>query len=332
MSGSNGKSVAVLGAGAWGTALGLVLSRNLHRVKLWTHRAAQAAELRETRTNERYLPGIELPADWEISTDLQGSIRGVHAVIAAVPSKAFREVMANLREVRCPIVSVTKGIENESGKTMTQVLESCAAQATCAAMSGPTLALEVARGSPGAIVAASDDSAVAELVQALFHRPEFRVYTSTDLVGVELGGALKNVIAIAAGVGDGVRFGDNSKAALVTRSLAEIRRLGMACGAQAETFAGLSGLGDLTVTCFSQLSRNRKFGERLGKGETVEQVLATSTSVAEGYPTARSAFQLARKMGVETPVIDEVYAFLYEGKPLRDSLRDLTTRSSKAED
>ena len=323
--------VAVLGAGSWGTALALVLSRNKHAVKLWTHQPPQAATLNATHLNEKYLSGIALPEDWEISSNLEETLRNAEAVIAAVPSKAFRGVVSQLAEVRCPIVSVTKGIEYESGMTMTRVLESCAPNAPTAALSGPTFALEVARGFPGAIVAASKNAAVAEQVQALFHRPEFRVYTSTDLIGVELGGALKNVIAIAAGVGDGVGFGDNSKAALVTRALAEMRRLGVACGAQAETFAGLSGLGDLTVTCFSQLSRNRKFGERLGRGETPEQVLATSTSVAEGYPTTRSAFQLARKMGVETPIIGEVYAMLYEGKPLRDSLRDLTTRTSKAE-
>ena len=332
MNGARGAKVAVLGAGSWGTALGLVLSRNKHAVRLWSHRADHARSLTEKRMNDRYLPGVALPPDWEISADLQQVLRGVDAVVAAVPSKAFREVMSQLIEVRCPIVSVTKGIEYESGMSMTQVLESCAPQAPGAALSGPSFALEVARGFPGAIVAASKDAAIAEWVQKLFHRPEFRVYTSTDLAGVELGGALKNVIAIAAGVGDGVGFGDNSKAALVTRALAEMRRLGMACGAQAETFAGLSGLGDLTVTCFSQQSRNRKLGERLGKGEKIEQVLATATSVAEGYPTARSAYQLARRMGVEMPIIGEVYAFLYEGKNLKDSLRDLTTRSSKAED
>lgn len=324
--------VAVLGAGSWGTALAVVLGRNKHAVRLWTHRAEQAVELREKRRNERYLPGIELPKDWEIFTEIREAVRGVDAVVAAVPSKAFREVMSKIGEVRCTVVSVTKGIEFESGLTMTEVLAGCVPNAARAALSGPTFAMEVAKGFPGAIVAASESAAVAEEVQALFHRAEFRVYTSTDLAGVELGGALKNVIAIAAGVGDGVGFGDNSKAALVTRALAEMRRLGMACGAQAETFSGLSGLGDLTVTCFSQQSRNRKFGERLGRGEKVDHVLATSTSVAEGYPTARSAHQLAKKMGVETPIIREVYAMLYEGKPLRDSLRDLTTRSSKAED
>ncbi|HEX7862293.1 MAG TPA: NAD(P)H-dependent glycerol-3-phosphate dehydrogenase [Verrucomicrobiae bacterium] len=324
--------VAVLGAGSWGTALALVLSRNRHEVMLWTHRADQAEELRARRTNERYLPGIPLPKDWEIFTDLKVAANEVDAVVAAIPSKAFREVMSRLANLRVPVVSVTKGIEYDTGMTMTQVLKSCAPDAPRATLSGPTFAIEVAKGFPAAIVSASDSAGVAEQVQTLFHRPEFRVYTSIDLIGVELGGALKNVIAIAAGIGDGVGFGDNSKAALVTRALAEMRRLGMACGAQGETFSGLSGLGDLTATCFSQQSRNRKFGERLGRGEKVEHVLATSTSVAEGYPTARSAYKLAKQMGVDAPIISEMYAFLYEGKNLKDSLRDLTTRSSKAED
>jgi glycerol-3-phosphate dehydrogenase (NAD(P)+) len=326
------KKVSVIGAGAWGTALALVLSRNKHSVKLWTHRAEQAEELRTKRTNERYLPGIALPGEWEICTDLHETVRSAEMIVAAVPSKAFREVLSQIADVRVPIISVTKGIEYDTGMTMTDVLKSCVPSASRAALSGPTLAVEVARGFPGAIVGASNSTTVAEQVQALFHRPEFRVYTSSDLMGVELGGALKNVIAIAAGVGDGVGLGDNSKATLVTRALAEMRRLGVACGAQPETFAGLSGLGDLTVTCFSQHSRNRKFGERLGRGEKIDHVLATSTSVAEGYPTARSAYRLARKLGVETPIVDEVYAFLYDGKNLKDSLRDLTTRSSKAED
>lgn len=324
-------NVAVLGAGAWGTALALVLHRNSHQVTLWTHRPGHATELANQRVNERYLPGIPLPGEWNITDDLARALQGTEAIVLAVPSKAFRSVAAKLAGRRVPVVSVTKGIEYDSGMTMSRVLESCVGHADIAALSGPTFALEVARGHPCAIVAGGRALALAERAQTLFHRPEFRVYTTPDLTGVELGGALKNVIAIAAGVGDGLGLGDSSKAALVTRALSEMRRLGIRCGAQPETFAGLSGLGDLTVTCFSHLSRNRKFGERLGRGETPEQVLATSTSVAEGYPTARSAYQLARKMQVETPIIDEVYAMLYEGKDLRDSLRDLTTRSSKAE-
>jgi glycerol-3-phosphate dehydrogenase (NAD(P)+) len=192
--------------------------------------------------------------------------------------------------------------------------------------------MEVARGVPTAIVAASEQSDVAARVQGLFHRPAFRVYTSTDLHGVELGGALKNVIAIAAGVCDGLGFGDNSKAALITRGIAEMRRLGVACGAQAETFSGLSGIGDLTVTCFSKLSRNRGFGERLGRGEKAADIQRSMINVAEGVPTAQSAVQLARKVGVSTPIIDEVHAMLYADKDARQALRDLTTRESKAED
>jgi glycerol-3-phosphate dehydrogenase (NAD(P)+) len=192
--------------------------------------------------------------------------------------------------------------------------------------------MEVAKGIPTAIVAASADAEAAQTVQTLFHSPAFRVYTSNDIHGVELGGALKNVIAISAGVCDGLGFGDNSKAALVTRGVSEIRRLGVACGAQADTFTGLSGLGDLMVTCFSKLSRNRGFGERLGKGEKTEAIVASMTAVAEGYPTARSARELARKHGVETPIIEEVYAMLYEGKDVSQAVQDLTARESKAED
>jgi glycerol-3-phosphate dehydrogenase (NAD(P)+) len=228
-------------------------------------------------------------------------------------------------------VSVTKGIEHETGLTMCGVLQANAPKARVVALSGPTLALEVARGVPSAIVAAHRDSALAQSIQQLFHNVTFRVYTSTDLIGVEMGGALKNVVAIAAGVGDGLGFGDNSKAALLTRGIVEIRRLGVACGAQPETFAGLSGLGDLTVTCFSRLSRNRGLGERLGRGEKLEAILAASVTVAEGYPTARAAYQLARKLDVSTPIIDEVYAVLYEGKNVAQALRDLVSRESKAE-
>jgi glycerol-3-phosphate dehydrogenase (NAD(P)+) len=215
---------------------------------------------------------------------------------------------------------------------MSGILREIAPKAAVVALSGPTLAVEVAKGIPTAIVAASNDDDAAQTVQGLFHRPTFRVYTSSDLLGVELGGALKNVVAIAAGVGDGLGFGDNSKAALITRGIVEIRRLGVACGAQPETFSGLSGLGDLTVTCYSRLSRNRGFGERLGRGESVDKILASSITVAEGYPTARSAYKLAQKLRVSTPIIDEVYALLYEGKNVAKALLDLTNRESKAED
>jgi glycerol-3-phosphate dehydrogenase (NAD(P)+) len=214
---------------------------------------------------------------------------------------------------------------------MCGILAQNAPQAVCVALSGPTFAIEVARDIPTAIVAASRDSATAEAVQQLFNRPTFRVYTSADVLGVELGGALKNVIAIAAGISDGLGFGDNSKAALVTRAIVEIRRLGVACGAQADTFTGLGGLGDLIVTCFSRHSRNRGFGERVGKGEKPGDIAGSMLAVAEGYPTARSAFRLARAHGIVTPVIDEVYAMLYENKNVPDAVRDLMARDPKPE-
>ncbi len=325
-------NVTVLGAGAWGTALARILAAQKNNVMLWGHDASHLEVMRQTGRNERYLPDIPLPQELRLEADLAKAVAGAECVVVAVPSKAFRPVTQALKDFSGIAVSVTKGIDHASGLTMCGVLAQNAPLAKIAALSGPSLALEVARGIPTAIVAASADAATAAAVQKLFHVPTFRVYTSTDLLGVELGGALKNVIAIAAGASDGLGFGDNSKAALVTRGLTEIRRLGVACGAQPETFAGLSGLGDLMVTCFSKLSRNRGFGERLGRGESVEAILAASVAVAEGHPTARSAFALARKHGIETPIIDEIYATLYDGKNPAKALRDLTARESKAED
>jgi glycerol-3-phosphate dehydrogenase (NAD(P)+) len=325
-------NVTVLGAGAWGTALAKLLSRNKHVITLWGHDGPRLEELRRSGRNERYLPGIDLPREWRIEPDLTRAIEGGEAIVAAVPSKAFREVTRHLAGFTGVVVSVTKGIEHETGLTMCGVLGQTAPRARTGALSGPTFALEVARGMPTAIVAASNDIATATAIQQLFHRTEFRVYTSTDLIGVELGGALKNVIAIAAGVCDGLGFGDNAKAALITRAMAEVRRLGVACGAQADTFTGLSGLGDLTVTCFSKLSRNRGFGERLGKGDKLAEVLAGMIAVAEGYPTSRSAYELGRKHNATTPVIDGVYGMLYAGKNITQGVLELLSRDSKAED
>jgi glycerol-3-phosphate dehydrogenase (NAD(P)+) len=325
--------ITVLGAGAWGTALARLLQESGdHHVTLWGHDPAHLEDLARSGVNDRYLPGIRLPQNWRLEQNVDKAARDAECIVVAVPSKAFREVTRSLGSFRGLVVSVTKGIEYETGLTMSGVLRETAPQASVAALSGPTLALEVANGMPTAIVAASEAMSAAQTVQGLFHRPAFRVYTSPDLRGVELGGALKNVVAIAAGIGDGLGFGDNSKAALITRGIVEMRRLGAACGAQAETFSGLSGLGDLTVTCYSRLSRNRGFGERLGRGEEAQKVLAGSITVAEGYPTARSAYRLAQKLNVSTPIIDEVHAVLYEGKNVAQALRDLTTRESKAED
>jgi glycerol-3-phosphate dehydrogenase (NAD(P)+) len=324
--------VAILGAGAWGTALGVVLSQGGHSVRLWGHRPEHVSELARTRINARFLPGIPLVGDWTFETEVDAVLAGAEAAVLAVPSKAFREAAARLAGFAGPVVSVTKGIEFSSGLTMTGILDSVAPGLQTAALSGPSLAMEVARGEPTAVVVASRDEAVSRAVQDLFHQPAFRVYRSSDLIGVELGGALKNVIAIAAGVCDGLDYGDNSKAALVTRGKTEMMRLGVACGARAETFAGLSGLGDLVLTCFSRLSRNRGFGESLGRGKPVAAVLASSASAVEGYPTAKSAWALAQRLQVDAPIISEVHAMLYEGKNIRQAVHDLLSRDSKAED
>jgi glycerol-3-phosphate dehydrogenase (NAD(P)+) len=323
--------ITVLGAGAWGTALSRLLQNSTHQVTLWGYDHEALEDIHHTGRNERYLPGIELPREIALESEMTRALASSECVVIAVPSKGFREVAQRLDHYDGLIVSLTKGIEYDTGLTMCGILAKIVPQAKCAALSGPSFAIEVARDIPTAIVAASSDPNVASRVQNLFNRPAFRVYTSADITGVELGGALKNVIAIAAGVGDGLGFGDNAKAALVTRAIVEIRRLGVACGAQAETFTGLSGLGDLMVTCFSRHSRNRAFGEQIGRGKKPAAIAAAMLAVAEGYPTARSAYQLARKHGIVTPVVDEVYAMLYENKDVRQAVRDLMTRDLKSE-
>jgi len=324
--------ITVLGAGAWGTALARMLAVGKHDVALWDYFPETTDTINRAHINERYLPGIPLPENLRGEPDANKALFDAELVVVASVSKGFRNATRCLANFSGVVVSVTKGIEFETGKTMTDILAENAPKGRIVAMSGPTLAGEVAKGVPTAIVAASVDEAAAQTVQSLFHSPAFRVYTSTDVHGVELGGALKNVLAIGAGVCDGLGFGDNSKAALVTRAIVELKRLGVACGAQADTFNGLSGLGDLIVTCFSKLSRNRGFGERLGKGEKAEAIVASMTAVAEGYPNARSARELARRHNVDTPIMAEVYAMCYEGKDARQALQDLTTRESKAED
>ena len=324
--------LTVLGAGAWGTALAKLLREGGHSVTLWAHEAECLDEIHRTGRNTLFLPDIDLPRDFRCEANPQQAVADSELVVVAAPSRHVRAVTACLAEFSGVAVTVTKGIEFDTGLTMTGVLGQTAPGAHLAALSGPTLALEVARGVPTAIVAASHHAETAAQVQALFHRPALRVYRSNDLVGVELGGALKNVIALAAGVCDGLGFGDNSKAALIPRGIAEMRRLGVACGAQAETFSGLSGVGDLIVTCFSKLSRNRGFGERLGRGEKAADIQRGMINVAEGVPTARSAVQLAHKLGVSTPIIEEVHAMLYDGKDARQALRDLIARELKAED
>ncbi len=324
-------NVTVLGAGSWGTALALLLMQNRHRVVLWGHDAGRLAEADRLRENRRYLPGLPLPEALRLESDLDRATEGAEVVVFSVPSKAFREITGRVSGFDGIVVSTTKGIEHATGMTMCQILAETAPRARIAALSGPTLAAEVARGVPTAVVAASPQPDIAEQVQELFHRPTFRVYTSTDVMGVELGGALKNVVAIAAGICDGLGLGDNAKAALITRGLAEMGRIGTACGARAETFSGLSGLGDLTVTCTSRLSRNRGFGERIGRGEPVADLLAAAATVIEGFPTSRSAHELALRLGVSAPITAEVHATLHEGKSPRQAVVDVLNRETRSE-
>ena len=323
--------ITVLGAGAWGTALAKILLENDHAVTIWNPSAGVLEELRHGR-NERYLPGVSLPTSWLPEPDFVRAIAGAECVVLAVPSQAFRAMAAKLEGHPGILVSVTKGIEFETGETMSRILAERAPAERVAALSGPSFAREVARGIPTAVVCASASDATTRTLQGLFHRPEFRVYRSTDILGVEYGGALKNVIAIAAGVSDGLGYGDNTKAGLVTRALSEIRRLGVACGAQPETFNGLSGLGDLMLTCFSPQSRNRQLGERLGRGESLEAIQASHPKLAEGYPTTRSVHRLAGQKNVATPIMDEVHAMLYGAKDSRQAVQDLISRAFKAED
>lgn len=323
--------VSVLGAGAWGTALAKVLHENGNGVALWDISAETLDELRRGQS-ERYLPGVKLPTDWKVESDFEKATGGSECLVMAIPSQAFRQVATKLKDHPAIRVSVTKGIEFETGETMSSILREHAPANRVAALSGPSFAREVALGIPTTVVCASESDGTARTVQGLFHRPEFRIYRSNDVLGVEYGGALKNVIAIAAGVSDGLGYGDNTKAGLVTRALSEMRRLGVACGAQPETFAGLSGLGDLMLTCFSKQSRNRDLGERLGRGETMAAIQASHPKLAEGYPTARSAYRLAQQKKVPTPIMDEVYRLLYEGKSPKKAVRDLISRAFKAED
>lgn len=323
--------ITVLGAGAWGTALAKILQENGNAVTLWDRDAGLLVALQGGR-NEKYLPGVPLPVDWKTQVDLKKAVGGAECVVLAVPSQVFREVAVQLKGHPGILISVTKGIEYETGDTMSRILREHAPADRVAVLSGPSFAREVALGIPTSVVCASENDGTAKIVQGLFHRPEFRIYRSTDVLGVEYGGALKNVIAIAAGMSDGLGYGDNTKAGLVTRALSEIRRLGVACGALPETFAGLSGLGDLMLTCFSRQSRNRELGERLGRGEGIAAIQASHPKLAEGYPTARSAYRLARGKNIATPIIDEIYLLLYEAKDPKQAVRDLISRSFKAED
>lgn len=329
------KKVSVIGAGGWGTALAVLLAEHGREVSLWSHNSAVAAEIAADRTNETYLPGVRLPENVLATDNLAEASEGADLAVVVTPSKATREVAVQLAAAGLPesavVVSCTKGLEHDTGLLMSQVIGECLPDRRMAVLSGPNLAAEIARGVPAACVVGADDPGLMHPLQEVFSTATFRAYTSDDVAGIQLGGALKNVFAIAAGVSDGFGMGENAKAALVTRALAEMMRLGVTLGGRRETFAGLSGVGDLMVTCFSAQSRNRGFGERLGRGESVEQISGTMTMVAEGVPTTRSVWQAARRVGVEAPVTEQVYRVLYEAKAPREAMWELLGRAPKAE-
>ncbi|MDT0632812.1 NAD(P)H-dependent glycerol-3-phosphate dehydrogenase [Rubrivirga sp. S365] len=328
---------AVLGAGSWGTALAISLARAGHPARLWARREEAAAEIARTRRNEAYLPGADVPRTVEVSSDLEAVVGGAAVWVVAVPSQSVRAVVAPLAgriENETVIVSVAKGIETDTLLTTSAVLRDVLPAADAGRVGvlyGPSHAEEVAQERPTSVVAALPDPDTAAFVQDLFMTPSLRVYTNPDVVGVEVGGSVKNVMAVAAGMSDGLDLGDNAKAALVTRGLAEITRLGLALGADAHTFAGLAGLGDLVVTCFSRHSRNRAFGERVGRGETRAEALGHSTMVVEGVQTTASVRALARRHGVEMPITEAVWSILFDGLAPRDAVEALMTRSAAPE-
>jgi glycerol-3-phosphate dehydrogenase (NAD(P)+) len=325
--------VAVVGGGSWGTTLAAHLAKTGYDVTLLVRDAARCDEMARRRENLRYLPGVPLPADLRISSD-EAAVREAMMVVMAIPSEAFRAVCRRLAPTLAAgaaLVSATKGLEIDTLRRMSEVVGEEAPGRPAAVLSGPSFALEVALGQPTAVVAASAEAEVAETVQQAFANPAFRVYSSDDVVGVELAGALKNVIAIAAGIVDGLGYGQNTVAALITRGLAEITRLGAALGGRPETFSGLAGLGDLVLTATGALSRNRRVGQALGAGKTLDEAVRETSMVAEGVRTTRAACDLAERARVEMPIAESMRAVLYEGRPPREAVDALMIRSLKRE-
>lgn len=335
--------IAVVGAGAWGTAISVVLGRKgVHRVRLWAYEKEVVESICARRVNELFLSGVSVPETVVPTNRFEEALPGAKIVVSVMPSHHCRRVFGQmapfLRDGRDTLfVSATKGIENDTLLRMDEVIEQvltreCGFAPRIGALSGPSFAREVARGDPTAVTVASKDASLACRVQGEFSDPCFRVYTNDDIVGVELGGSLKNVIAIAAGVCDGLGLGYNTIAALITRGLAEITRLAIAAGARAETMAGLAGMGDLVLTCTGGLSRNRTVGVELGRGRKLDDIIAGMHGmVAEGVLTTNAAVGLARKLGVEMPITEQMYAILNQGKPPRDAIRELMTRPATSE-
>ncbi|MFC1831117.1 NAD(P)H-dependent glycerol-3-phosphate dehydrogenase [Thermodesulfobacteriota bacterium] len=335
----NSGRVAIIGAGSWGTALALLLAGKGIDTSLWGHRAEHVHALKEERENRAYLPGFLFPPLLRPTESMQDAVSEAEVICVVVPSHAYRQVITKIKDVApegAIFVSATKGIENQSLKTMTQVMADCLEEngippSSLGVLSGPSFAREVAGKVPTAITIGCKNTAIARFLQNLFSTDYFRVYTSTDIVGLEISAALKNIIAIAAGICDGLAFGSNARAALITRGLAEMTRLGVMMGARQETFFGLSGLGDLVLTCTGELSRNRYVGIELGKGKSLDEILDSMNMVAEGIKTTRSVYDLVNKLGADMPILEQVYEVLYRGKDCTTAVKDLLNRDLKPE-
>ena len=328
------ETISIVGDGAMGTVCATILARKGYEVTLWGYNDEQIRMWEEFRENQRFLPGVILPISIRLTADDEEVFRNAGLVISAVPCKYLRSIWQRLAEhvpAGMPLVSVTKGIENQTFLRPTQVIREVAGPRPLAAFSGPNIAVELAQGLPATATVASSDTAFTQGVQKAFSTSWFRIYTNTDIVGVELAGATKNIIAIAAGVIDGLKLGDNAKAALVTRGLVEITRLGVAMGAQSSTFSGLSGMGDLVTTCISPHGRNRSFGEAIGQGKKIEEALDEIPGEVEGINTCRSVVKLARQYEVEVPITQAVYQIVFEGKSVKQAIGDLMTRQLRAE-
>ncbi len=329
--------IAVLSDGAWASALAILLINNSHEVRMWCPFSDHVEELRKTRKNTRFLKGHHLPLNLELTDSMAAAIESVDYIVIAAPVQYARNCLNKLREAggvdaSQVVINVSKGIEVGTLKRMSELCQELLGEINYAVLSGPSHAEEVVLGIPTAVVVASTSDQIAREIQKVFMNEVFRVYTGSDVIGVELAGALKNVYAIACGISDGMGLGDNSKAALITRGIAEMARLGQTLGGAPETFSGLSGVGDMIVTCCSRHSRNRHVGEELGRGNSLDAVVAQMGRViAEGVPTTNSAYVLARQHQIDTPIINEVYAGLYEGKDLRQGVRDLMVRKAKSE-
>lgn len=327
--------VSILGAGSWGTALAILLAQDNRSAVLWGHNLEHTEALQTSRSNDRYLPGITFPASLKLESDLVAAVQASPIIVIAVPSHAFRALLKQLAPLLADhqhIAWATKGLEQESHKLLHQIVaEELGNSFPAAVISGPTFAREVAMGLPTAVTVASHDSQYAEKLAARLHSETFRAYTGSDMIGVEIGGAVKNVLAIAAGIADGLDFGANTRAALITRGLAELSRLGRKLGAKPETFMGLAGLGDLVLTCTDDQSRNRRFGKALAAGKSTEQAYAEIGQVVEGAQTARTLHALAKIEGIEMPISKQVYRVIYEGLDPHKAVYDLLQRAQKSE-